>query len=138
MASARATRPSERVSSLRRFLVLRQERVEFLDVARRQWPFGLDEVENVVYRRLVITDHGGDRFRRRARPAGNQCRVDAVLDEEFGDASVEIVHPLDQAGLDRPFSAQLLVEFRQRIGIREPFTLFLPDVGQRGELALLE
>ena len=129
---------SELVPTLRYLLVLRQEGMEFLDVARRQWPLVLDEGEYVVYRRLVIADHGRNCFRRRAGPVGNQRRVDTVLDQDFGYASVEIVHPLDQAGLDRPFPAQLLVECRQCLGIREPVTLFLPDSGQGRELALFQ
>lgn len=60
--------------------------------------------------------------------------MQAALDQQLGGSTIEVVHILDDAGFDRPRSAQLLTEVTHGIELLQLLTLLPPECVQRPQL----
>lgn len=120
-------------------VVPEQRRVQFLDVARREFALPAREVEHSIQGFvMVLNDPRHQHGITAGSIARNHRRVDAPLNESLGDAAAYIVDSLHDPGLDRPLMAQAFLELGQLAGLGKLLFSAGPNARQWDQLTVAE
>ncbi len=112
--------------------------MKLFDVGGCQLPLTGDEIEETVYRSLMIMDHGGDSFRALPATVGYERCIDTALDEDLRHTAIKSVDPLYKPSFDSPLPFEAFIESLKPLYLLELESLFLPDCCQLSQLRLGE
>jgi hypothetical protein len=128
---------SELVPDGCRVLVAQQGRMQLVNVTLRKWAVAFYKLKKAFQHISMILNDSGNYLRwLLARMVANEVSVYATLDQRLRDSAINVVHAFDLAGLNRPLTAEALIEFSESAALLEVGALIVPELEQRTEFSI--